>query len=386
MSGNQPATPQQRELEIMRVLFDRRLKDRAIALADSRWPGSGKMVDLAYEWGELEPTERRERLSAIGPEEIARLREFAELNPELSKAVTELDRRGVLPHLEAAAVDVAAAAREAQEPSEPATAESTEPAAETTNGAATEAPKDQGRPRWQGPDKQQPVYDFENADLAGLNVDMPDLDLGLPSTEEFLSNESDRRQEASRAAEEAMERVRKNLDQATQRAFQRSASFGMPKMPEVTRPTLPSIDTAIGPPAPSQESGKSTGSAVDAPASLAKHLKNHVVAIVGPDDPRPTDDQLVSLANDLQVGFTEHTISLGNRKEVFGTLVNEFGHITVRPGTIPKAIAKPNLLVVRGRLSPQLAERIEAGFFDIPGTRASVKVHPKARVVVINNA
>ncbi len=112
MSGNSPIVPQRREIEIMRVLFERRLKDRAIALAESRVTGSGKMVDLAYEWSKLGPTERRERLSGIGPEEIARLRDFAELNPDLARAVEELDRRGVLPQIEAAAIDIAAAARE----------------------------------------------------------------------------------------------------------------------------------------------------------------------------------------------------------------------------------------------------------------------------------
>lgn len=375
MSGNQPAAPQRRELEIMRVLFERRLKDRAIALADSRWPGSGKMVDLAYEWGELEPTERRERLSQIGPEEIARLREFAELNPELSKAVTELDRRGVLPHVEAAAVDVAAASREtsqqqaATEVNPPETAVTEDPVVETANDAT-------------GAEEIDVTPSAPPEDAGALHVDMPDLDLGLQSTEEFLEDEAERRQRANQSAEEAMERVRRNLDQATQRAFQRGASMGMPKMPEITRPSLPSVET----PADARSTSQSATRAIDAPASLANHLQRHVVAMVRSGDPRPTDDQLVALANDLQIGFTEHTVAYDNRKQVFGGLVSEYGRITVRPGTIAQAIAGPNLVVIRGRLSSQLADRIEEGYLDIPGTRASVKVHPKARVVVIGNA
>ncbi|MEZ4570911.1 MAG: hypothetical protein R2849_11405 [Thermomicrobiales bacterium] len=98
----------------------------------------------------------------------------------------------------------------------------------------------------------------------------------------------------------------------------------------------------------------------------------------------PTIDQLVSLANDLQVGFTEHTVTFSNRKEVFGGLFAEFGSIEVKPGSIPKAIAGPNLVVVHGRLAPQLVDD-EEGFFDIPGTKASVRVHPKARVVVLGD-
>lgn len=370
MSGNQPAAPQRRELEIMRVLFERRLKDRAIALADSRWPGSGKMVDLAYEWSELEPTERRERLSQIGPDEIARLREFAELNPELSKAVTELDRRGVLPHVEAAAVDVAAASRERRNqqtsprPAPPETAAAEEAAADTATAEEVD------------------VTPSIRPEDSALNVDMPDLDLGLQSTEEFLHDEAERRQQATQAAEEAMDRVRRNLDQATQRAFQRGASMGMPKMPEISRPSFPSVET----PSRTESTSGSATRAIDAPVSLASHLKRHVVAMVRPGDPRPTDDQLVALANELQIGFTEHKVSYDNRKQVFGGLVSEYGRITVRPGTIAQAIAGPNLVVIRGRLSNQIADRIEAGFLDIPGTRASVEVHPKARVIVIGDA
>ncbi|MEZ4521826.1 MAG: hypothetical protein R3A46_09340 [Thermomicrobiales bacterium] len=386
MSGTEPATPQSRELEIMRVLFERRLKDRAIALADSRWPGAGKMVDLAYEWGQLEPAERRERLSSIGPAEIARLREFAELNPDLSKAVTELDRRGVLPHLEAAAIDVAAASREAQQQPAPETREeAAAPDPPSIDEATVEDPQPiasiEPEPEPLDADPVEETYDFEDMNIDELQVDMPNLDLGLPSTSEFLEGEEDRRAKAAKSADEAMERVRRSLDQATQRAFDRSASLGMPKMPDVSRPTLPSIEM----PSQREAPDRSAVQTIDAPATLARHLEDHIVARIRPGDPMPTIDQLVSLANDLQVGFTEHTVTFSNRKEVFGGLFAEFGSIEVKPGSIPKAIAGPNLVVVHGRLAPQLVDRIEEGFFDIPGTKASVRVHPKARVVVLGD-
>lgn len=404
MSANRPATPQPREIEIMKVLFDRRLKDRAIALADSRFPGSGKMVDLAYEWGELSPATRRERLSNIGPDEIARLREFTQLNPDLARAVDELDRRGVLPPIEAAAIDVAEASREtrqnetpeAQSAEEAATAEAepiaeapadvasepvaqaepveAEPVEATTTGEAAASPADQV--------VDEVEYDFEDADISPMTVDMPNLDLGLPTTQEVLDEETHRREEAARKADEAMDRVRKTLEASTQRAFERSSAFGMPKMPEISRPTLPSVELQNALPAP-EESAPSN--AVDAPDRLASYLDKQVVAMVGPGDPKPTIDELVALANDRQLGFTEHTIALGNRKEVFGGLVAEFGQINVRAGSIPKAIAGPNLVVIHGRLAPQIANRIEQGFLDIPGTKASVKVHPDARVVVLAN-
>ncbi len=212
---------------------------------------------------------------------------------------------------------------------------------------------------------------------------MPDLDLGLPTTDKFLEEESQRREEAAKATEETMDRVRRSLDRATQRAFDRSASVGMPRKAEITRPTLPSIglndDTTAVPPIPQP------GAAIEAPTSLAKHLERQYVAMIGSGDARPTVDQLVALANDRQIGITEHTITLGNRKEVFGGLATEFGQIKVRAGSIPKAIAGPNLVVIHGRLAPQMAKRIEEGFLDIPGTRATVRVHPDARVVVLED-
>jgi hypothetical protein len=151
-------------------------------------------------------------------------------------------------------------------------------------------------------------------------------------------------------------------------------------MPDIARPTLPSLALEQ---AHAAETRAAPASAIDAPALLARHLDKQVVATLRPGDPIPTIDELVALANERQIGFTEHTVALSNRKEVFGALVSEFGRINVRAGSIPKAIAKPNLVVIHGRLAPQLADRIEQGFLDIPGTNASVKVHPDARVVVL---
>jgi hypothetical protein len=380
MSADRPPTPQRRELEIMNVLFERRLKDRAIALADSRFPGAGKMVDLAYEWGELDPAERRDRLSAIGPEDIAKFRDFAELNPDLSKAVDELDRRGVLPQLENVATDIAEASQQAQakQAASAAKRDEPEPEEQSSEPAGRDEPPTSASERTATPDVED---DFDELDIAPLHVDMPDLDLGLPSTSEFLEGESGRREEASRSAEEAMERVRKSLDQATQRAFDRSSAVGVTKMPEIARPTLPSLSLQ------QEEENAATeqvaSRAISAPTELARHLEHHAIAVIRADEPRPTPDQLVALANDRQIGYSEHTVSLENRKEAFGGLVSEFGRITVRPGTIPKAVAAANLVVIHGRLAPQIADRIEEGFFDIPGTRASVKVHPDARIVVL---
>ena len=387
MSGNEPAAPQRRELEIMRVLFERRLKDRAIALADSRWPGSGKMVDLAYEWGQLDPGERRDRLSAIGPEEIARLREFAELNPDLSQAVTELDRRGVLPHIEAAAIDIAAATREQNQPSEPSrttpqAAVETQPAREESRTASQPDAAEAESNEPAVPSIEEAQAQLEALQNKQLNVDMPELDLGLPSTSEFLTDEQKRRDQASQSAQDAMDRVRKSLDRSTQRAFDRSSSIGTTSFPDLPRPAMPSVASFS---TSSDDELRSAPKAIDAPATLARWLETHVVATVGASDARPSDDQLVALANDMQLGYSEHSVEIGNRREAFGGLVSEYGQIVVKAGSVSAAVAEPNLVVIHGRLWPNMTERLEEGFLDIPGTRASVRVHPKARVVVLGD-
>jgi hypothetical protein len=393
MSGRQPATPQRREIEIMRVLFDRRLKERAIALADSRWPGSGSMVGLAYEWGQLTPAQRREQLSAIGPEEIARLREFSALNPELAAAVDELDRRGVLPHLEAAAVEAASAAQaarttqtqaEAEHPTvEPAASPQAAPAQAQAETLAAIPEQPVQNEQATTPESAPPAveFDFEDAGIDAIEVDMPDLDLGLPSTSEFMRDREDQRLQSIAAAEATMDRVRQRLDQSTQRALQRGAAVSSPKFPETPRPpaahALPDARSAAEPPRSMR--------AIEPPAALADLLRASPFTALGPSERRPTDDELVALANELQVGYAEFALAPGRRRELYGGLTTTSGRISVEAGPLPRAVAEPNLVVIRGRLSPQAARRIKAGFFDIPGTRASVRVHPDARVLVLPN-
>ena len=411
MSGRQRPTPQRRELEIMRVLFERRLKDRAVALADSRWPGSGQMVELAYDWSQLSPEQRRERLSAIGPEEIARLREFAELNPSLAAAVSELERRGALPHIEAAVVDIAAASRESTAPASTTTTEALEaelgpapeleiepepePAAaaqvETETGDATQASTStEPEPVVEVSEEAAQSADFADVELNvnPLQVKMPELDLGLPDTSQVLEEEARRREELTRATQESMERVRQRLEQSAQRAFERSSNTSFSRIPEISRPTLPSVTSAAFSTARQITTSAASSPAtnlIDAPRSLAEEFARRVVVTLGPRDPRPSDDELVALANDLQIGLSEHRITYENRKEELGGLVKEGGRITPRPGRLARAVAEPNLVVVRGRLLPRLAERLEEGYFDIPGTRATVRLHPKTRVLLIGD-
>jgi hypothetical protein len=380
MSGNPPAAPQRREIEIMRVLFERRLKDRATALADSRWPGSGRMVDLAYEWSQLTPAQRRDRLSAIGPEEISRLREFTALNPELAAAVDELDRRGVLPHIEAAAAEATAAAQAAYIPGSAAAQEMEVPATDDAGAVATAGTAEPDRTAMVDESPETEVeFDFEDAGVDALDVVMPVLDLGLPSTSEFMQEREDQRQRAIAAAEATMERVRQRLDQSTQRAFQRSAALGAPRPAETAGPQPSPVvpDTE-----PSGEESR-TVRAIAPPATLLTRLRDHPFTALSASDRKPSDDELLAIANELRVGYAEFALAPGRLREMFGGLTISYGQIEVVPGPLPRAIAEPNLVVIRGRLSPQTGRRIAEGFLDIPGTRASVRVHPDTRVLIL---
>ncbi len=392
MSTSQPAQPKRREIEILRVLFDRHLKDRAIALADSRWPGSGKMVDLAYEWSDLSPADRRTRLSSIGPEEIARLREFAALNPELSNAIDELDRRGVLPPIEAAVIDAATATREADQATtaggQPAGAQEFEQATSATSDLEVASDSDSGAATTTGssPDlagesseeaRSDPQPVAAEPDLNTLHVDMPELNIGLPTTSEFLDSEQVRRREALQSSQEAMERVRQRLDQSTQRAFERGSAFSSPRVTAFDRTDYQSL-TEGGSDVLAQTR------ALEAPRSLLRELEARRVVLVRPGDPQPSDDELVNLANELQLGFSEHRLTFENRKQEYGSLVAEYGNVRVRAGRLSRAVAEPNLVVIRGRLQPRLVDRIEEGFMDIPGTRASIKVHPSTRIIILS--
>src|SRR5688572_9775181 len=92
-----PARPDAASMTAIRGLLERNLVERAVALAETRWPGSGPVVELAHEWAALSPSARRERLASIGPEELARLRGISQLRPDLARVLDDLEARGIIP-------------------------------------------------------------------------------------------------------------------------------------------------------------------------------------------------------------------------------------------------------------------------------------------------
>ena len=407
MSGPEPIRAQSRELEVLKVLFDRHLSDRAVSLAESRWPGSGEMVKLAYDWAQISPAERRERLSAIGPEEVARLRELAVLNPEFEAVVQNLDERGVLPHVEQAAASGVAAATAAY-------ASATPPIDDLETAIAEEMDAEPAQELYAASVPPEPVADLppeveerveavtaaaqerieelrreaeelQQLDPADLAAQSTLLEAESRQVAEFLSVEEQRREQALSDAQTALERVRQRVERTSNRLLTQS---------DVAGRTPPALDL---PPRGASDFGSlSTGmtraltgaeapSITPAPERLAREFAGQVVVTIADPAQIPTGDELIALANDMGLALREFVIAPGATKAIFGGLTRRGYQIEAKAGPLPSALAQETLAVVRGTLYPSLAERMEQGFADIPATRATVRMHPKSRVLVLLN-
>lgn len=402
MSGQPPINAQSRELDVLRVLFDRGLLDRAVSLAESRWPGSGEMVRLAYDWSQLAPAERRERLSAIGPEDVARMRELATLNPEFAAVVQNLDERGVLPHVEQMAASGVAAASAASAPSASpapaAGAESTgvpEPNPPPTAAEPAEAPTPVVEADVQAQidavnaaaqrridELRREAAEIERMDAAQLAAESARRQGDAQPVAQFLSAEEARRRQSFADAEAAMQRVHQRLDRVSNKLLGAA---------DVKIPALPALDTALPPlvaGAAAAQSARATQvgaptNIVAAPERLAREFAGQVVVSLADEATFPTGDELIALANDLGLALREFTITPGATRAVFGALTRNGQRVEPVAGPLPSALARATLAVVRGKLYPDLIARMEAGYADIPGTRATVRMHPKSRVLVL---
>lgn len=387
MSGNEPIQPQRRELEIIRVLFDRQLSERAVALAETRWPGSGKMIELAYEWPELSPGDRRQRLSELGPEQTHRFRALATLHPDLQKAVDEMEQRGIFEEMQDAALDRVAP----DESPSPSPEETPEAPSAVSSNVETQPQDPVERPDIQveTPEVSQQL----DIDVERLDVDMPELDLGLPSTSEFLTDQNTRREASLKQAESMMERVHQRLTQSAERIMSRSSALQGTTYSQRTEepPTeqIPASDqlgegASEAAEAPAQLPDPDASSRmIEAPKSLTDRFRTSRVISLGDAADAPSDDELVALANELDVGLREYEIAPGRLREVFGGLQRQGSSIETIAGPLPSALADANLVVVRGRIHPKIVERMRDGWADIPGTRATVKMHDSARLLLI---
>jgi len=382
----------------IRGLLERNLLERAVALSESRWPGSGPVVELAHEWTALSPGARRERLASIGPEELARLRGLSELQPDLARVLDDLEARGIIPP-EDSVNDV----------SETPTATAPVTFEEAVADAALDY-SEQGLQRLESSVQEDLPPHLDAAFASGETVEatvaaaaaaiareriesgaveqvpMPELDLGLPSTGEFLAEEADRRHEANELANSILERARSRVDDAASRLLPEPTSV---RPIAVAEPRLPDAGSIPAEPAP-QSSTVKTGTSkqstrVDSVPNrdlLARIEQEHVLQVI-PGTTIPHDDELRAVATATSRGYVELRPAVLGARSFFGGLVRDGGRVEPEAGVFPAAVHKRNLVAVHGRLYPKTIERLRAGYCDIPGTNATVHVHPDCRIVLL---
>ena len=398
-----PARTDAASMTAIRGLLERNLLERAVALAETRWPGSGPVVELAHEWTALSPSARRERLASIGPEELARLRGVSQLQPDLARVLDDLEARGIIPPEHVAADDGA---------DEPITEAPPAKAPQSFEEAVTDAALDyseQGLQRLARSVREDLPPQLEAALATGNDeavaaatvaaaaelareravldpmkpVAMPELDLGLPSAEEFLAKEAERRLQANELANSILERARSRVDDVVDRL--------LPASDSVT-PT-PTVEPELPMPAPTPVLAESAAAPqstrVDFPVdarvdrALLSRIEREQILELQPGDPLPADADLRAAASASHRDYVELRPDRVGAREFFGGLVREGRRIEPRAGAFPTAVSRRCLVVVYGRLYPKTIERLRAGYCDIPGTQATVRVHPECRIVLL---
>lgn len=383
--SNAPVQPRSRELEIIRVLFDKHLLHRAVNLAEARWTGSGDVIQLAYEWRDLAPQDRRARLEQIGPERLAQFQALADLEPDLARVLEDLAGRGVLETVhgspdtehddtglpedeDAISHDVPEDESELPSP----TVDTSEPDPESWE----EAPVEDGT----GDDAGVPVGLPDVEDVRDIiAASLPQTDLSPESIDEVLLNEQQRRAEAIASGEEILQRVRDRLDTAARRATSQPSISPAPSLSSLPRMTAPAASP--GPVASIAMPDERTFTAP--PEYWLRRLEDERIVVVDGTVPAPSDDELVAIANDLGIGIEEFDLEPGLTRALFGGLRRTGTTVEVEVGQLPAALAHGCLAVVRGRFMPHMLERLRKGLCDIPGTRATVRIADETRVLVI---
>lgn len=387
----------------IRGLLERNLLERAVALAETRWPGSGPVVELAHEWAVLPPSARRERLASIGPEELARLRGVAQLQPDLARVLDDLEARGIIPP-EAAAVQDATAQEPVSGPTptfEEAVADAALDYSEQGLQRLATSAQEQLPPHLQaaagGMDAVAAAEAAAEATVAAAAaeaarlrasfdpvepVEMPDLDLGLPSTGEFLDREAERRQQASELANSILERARSRVDASATRLLPAPTEVRPVAAVEDALP-LPASTPALLVGTESTTPRQSTRGDAQVDRGLVSRIEREQVMVIEPSEPLPTAADLQAAAEETGRDYVALVPDEIGLREFFGGLVREGRRVEPRAGQFPAAVSKPGLVAVFGRLYPKTIERLRAGYCDIPGTQATVRVHPECRIVIV---
>ncbi|HUG17163.1 MAG TPA: hypothetical protein VMM78_19315 [Thermomicrobiales bacterium] len=379
---------EQSPVSAVRGLLERNLLERAVALSETRYPGSGPLVRLAHEWVSLAPGDRRQRLAAIGPEELARLRELADIQPDLARVLDDLEDRGILPPvIEQGYIAQAATPAAANEPVSPVAA--SEPVIYEPEPIITPAaPPAPAAPALRMHQQMAPIP----------QVSRPTLDLGLPTTSEFLESEIERRAKMVEQAESILERVRARIDDSAAQFVERSALPFEERHPEsdmlqrVEPRTMYSAFDEIESLMTSDEDGGAVSDGIagrsspgidDYDVDLTERFRLGQVLEIDDYDVVPPGAAVAAAARELGLRVVELSTSNLSAREFWGGLVRQGRGVVPRAGDFPRALSGHNLVVVRGRLTPKAINRLRDGFCDIPGTRATVNVSDEARILLL---
>ena len=307
-----------RSVDMIRRLVARKLVDRAVLLGEARWPGSGPLIRLAA-WPELAPNERAARLEAIGPEALGQLRSLAEMQPDLSAVLAELEAHRIVG---------SAGTGEASRPAEAETGE-VEPAI-----LAQPAP--------------QPLIDAATEPVEAATIDLP------PASEILAPMVDDAAiAEAAAMLERVHARVQRSIDRAAEASF-----------PSLVAPVVTTAPAKV-------DDGGAFGADV-----LSRTLTRGA--------PEERLAGLRRVAESAGLSYVEVDAAKLSRGDLYGRLVRVGSGVETEVGALPRAVARPGLVAFVGRLPAWMSARIEEGYCDIPGTNATVRVHPECRVVVVD--
>lgn len=400
--------PDAASMTAIRGLLERNLLARAVALSETRWPGSGPVVELAHEWATLSPGARRERLAAIGPEELGRLRAVGQLQPDLARVLDDLEARGIIPPEQPEQpVDsgggippVAESPASMEEAVADAIIDYSEQGLQHLADSVEEdlPPQLQAALASTGAATAAAVAAAEVAKARGVlspmePVPMPELDLGLPSTSEFLANEAQRRLEANSLANNILDRARSRVDESAERLMPPPVQQTIPLVTPVVverrestlvdeRPAVPSVEIPDETP-PSVDEQQSTRVDSSIRRDMAARIESSTVLHLESHEPVPSFDELQAVASTTNRKFVTLCPEEIGWRAFFGGLVRTGRRVEPEAGAFPIALGSRNLVVVVGRLYPRTVQRLREGFCDIPGTQATVKVHPDCRVVLL---
>lgn len=462
-----------RSVARLRRMLANNLLERAVASSEMRWPGSGPMVRLVHEWGELPAAARRQRMAEIGPEELAKFRFLGEMNPELGKVLDDLEARGIIPPAvtepppplqEDDDGELVAAAPAPSAPSAPsapqppsfeeavidAAVDYAAAGAAAGAGGATAAAAMTARERMaalqaeagaRSAARSRDATDSSTARLAAsaaaaaaaaaVSAALPNMQSGAggdPAVAEALKQRpaahinlhkenQERMQVALEQASSILDRVRSTVDRQAQLPM--TASWPTTERPQ-TQPAAPLLSTQPTPfqPTAARErepqrafemtEPKGARDAWDAAAPGASDLVldpavmsrrrattrnaqqwtaqlREAGAVVVVDDQAdvPTMAVMQQVGQALRLPVVELDSARQTRHELWGGLRREGRTTAAFAGALPLALAQGSLVVLRGSLPRAHQARIAEGYIDIPGTRASMRVHPDSRVLLL---